>query len=272
MYIIPIVIILIIFLAINLNVLQVTRYKISSNKIPDKFKGYKILHLSDLHSKEFGRNNIRLLTKINKINPDIIFMTGDMVRKTDKKFEITYEFIKKLCKEYKIYYSFGNHEIYHDYVNLKEFKQSLERLGVIVLNNKKDIIKKDGESIDVYGLNFKHNMLPKKTLNYKRILNSTLGEIEKNKFNILLAHDPLNFDIYKSWGADLVLSGHVHGGVIRLFGIGLLSPRRTLFPKYSAGKYKRDSTTMIVSRGLGNTKIGIRIFNLPEIVVIELDK
>ncbi len=272
MYIISIIVLLIIFLVVNLNVLQVSRYKIISNKIPNSFKGYKIMHLSDLHSKEFGKNNIRLLNKINEINPDVIFMTGDMIRKTDKNFMITYEFIKNLCKKYKIYYSLGNHEITHNYTILKNFIQNLERLGVIVLNNKKNIIEKDGEFINIYGLNFKHNMLPKRSLNYKKIMESILGEISKDKFNVLLAHDPLNFEIYNSWGADLIFSGHVHGGVIRIFGIGLLSPRRTLFPKYSSGKYKKGSSTMIVSRGLGNTKVGVRIFNLPNIVVVELDK
>lgn len=270
-----VIIVLIFFIYINFNLLQVSKYDIRDKKIPYEFDNYKILHLSDLHLKEFGKNNIKLLKKIDQINPNVIFITGDMIYKRESGFEVVYKLIKNLTKEYKVYYVLGNHEIALRYNKLKEFNQNLRNLGVNLLLDSKVNINKNGYNIVIYGINFKFNMEPKKVQDiklekYSKILKKQVGNIDTSKYNILLAHDPLNYELYDSFKFDLVFSGHVHGGALRLFGKAIFSPRRLLFPKYSAGVYNGKNGKMVVSRGLGSSTLKLRMFNFPEIVCVTL--
>ena len=107
---------------------------------------------------------------------------------------------------------------------------------------------------------------------YIKYMKTKLKDLDKDKFNILIAHDPENFELYEKLGVDLIFSGHVHGGLIRFGKLCLLSPRRKFFPKYSYGKYKLNTTTLITSSGIGNATIPIRMFNQPEIVEVILKK
>lgn len=262
---------------ISLLVIDTTTYSVSSSKIPEAFSGYKILQISDLHNYSFGKNNSKLIKKIEKVNPDIIVLTGDMINTNSKNYDNFYSLIENISKKYKIYYIMGNHEMKLSGLKQIEILNKLNKLGITILNNSKIDITKDSEKITVYGLNqpistYKNALKSSTTTDFSlENMENLLPQIDNNTFNILLTHSPFDFEIFEKWGADLVLSGHVHGGLIKLpFIGGLFSPERTLFPKYSSGEYTINSTKMIVSRGLGNGTINLRIFNNPEICVIEL--
>ncbi len=268
------IICIILILFLYKNILTVSKYNVVSNKIPKSFEGYKIVHLSDLHSKSFGRNNIRLINKIESLNPDIVVMTGDMASKKSSNYKIE-ELVKILSKKYNVYYSFGNHEMIQKHSDLKKLKNELINSGATLLCDRNVDIVKNGDKIRIYGLNFKFNMEVKNrseliSKKYINMIDKSIGRFDENLYNILLAHDPLNYELYDYLKSDLVLSGHVHGGIIRLFGMGIFSPRRRFFPKYSGGMYKGNNGCMVVSRGLGDSKLRIRLFNFPDIVQITL--
>jgi len=259
-------------------IIDVTEYTVTSKKIPKSFNGYKILQLSDLHDASYGKNNSKLLKKIREINPDIIVMTGDMISTNSKSFDNFYSLAKEVSKEYITYYIMGNHELRMPKTQQTKILENLKKFGIKILDNKSINIEKNDEYIKLYGFH-----QPVST--YKNILKGnfdtsfTLKNMEKifpyidnTNFNILLSHSPFDFDVLEKWGADLVLSGHVHGGLIRLpFLGGFLSPERSFFPKYDSGEYCIGDSKMIVSRGLGNGTINIRVFNNPEICVITLN-
>lgn len=257
--------------------IDTTKYTISSKKVPKSFDGYKILQLSDLHSRSFGKNSKKLLSKIEEENPDIIVLTGDMVNSKDTDFSSFYELIKSLSTSYTVYYIPGNHEQRLPLNTYNSLISTLLQNNVKVLTNKTEYIIKNSDFITLHGFNlpllYYNNRL--KDESHKELTTNTItqsiGSSQENTFNILLSHNPLYFKTYKNWGADLTLSGHMHGGIIHLPIIGgLLSPERTLFSQYSAGKYTFEESTLIVNRGLGNGTINLRVFNNPEISVITL--
>jgi len=258
-------------------VIDITNYTVSSIKIPKEFNGFKILQLSDLHNYSFGKDNKKILKIVEKQSPDIIVLTGDMVNTNSKNYNNFYNLAKNLAKAHPTYYIMGNHELKLSGKEQLQMMVKLKSFGVNILNNTETSIVKDDKLIYLHGLhqpvltyknNFKNNEHYDFTLTQ---MTQALPSPNSNNFNILLAHSPFDFKIFKEWGADLVLSGHVHGGLIRapLIG-GILSPERALFPKYSAGEYIIGDSKMIVSRGLGNGTINLRILNNPEICVIEL--
>lgn len=277
-----IVILLILIAALRLyidnNVLEVSYYKVKSDKIPASFKGFKILQLSDLHSKSFGSNNKKLIRKINRENPDIVVMTGDMVSERDSDFEVFINLAEQIGKRYDTYYIVGNHEQNLDDVLRKALIDKLINIGIRVLDNEKVTITRGKDSINIYGLWFNLRYYKDVNNEYTRDIyfgagqiQSILGNLDTGSYNILLAHNPLYADTYSNWGADLILSGHIHGGMIRIpFAGGLLSPEIKLFPEYDAGKYQVNGKTLIVNRGLSRGEFGFRVFNRPEISVITL--
>lgn len=260
------------------NVLQVSHYKVTSHKIPTSFNGFKILQISDLHSKSFGKDNYRLINKISSENPDIIVMTGDMINTKDTDFKVFINLAKQVSKSYDTYYIVGNHEQNLSGNKLKALIDNLNTIGITILDNKKVTITKGDDNINLYGLwiNLKYykdaNNEYTKDIYFKtEQIETILGSYDSKTYNILLTHNPLYFDTYSNWGADLTLAGHIHGGMIRIpFMSGLLSPEKGFFPKYDAGKYLVNGKDLIVNRGLGNGDFGIRIFNRPDISVITL--
>ncbi|MFA9398745.1 MAG: metallophosphoesterase, partial [Clostridiaceae bacterium] len=235
------------FVYINNNWIQIEKYHVCSSRIPNKFDEYKIIQLSDLHNKEFGKDNMNLIKKIYNVDPNIIVLTGDMINSTDTDFKVFYNLIEKLSKKYDIYFIKGNHE---ERMEIKEgelqieFYEKIEKFGVKILNDKKQPIVIDEEKINLYGLELPLNCYSRKiSSSYQgwedfdvEDVEEKLGDINKNEYNILLSHNPLYFKVYKDWGADLTLSGHIHGGIIRMpFVGGLLSPEVSFFPKYDAG-------------------------------------
>ena len=262
---------------ISNNCLVIKKYNIKNKKISDKFNGLKIVHISDVHSKIFGKNNEKVIQKVKDINPDIIIMSGDIIDKREKDMDKFINMYKEIYLKYPVYYSIGNHERKLGYIKYKEYINKLRKLGVHVIINGKEKIVKDNEEIIINALKFRENMQPKKlTFNrknkYIKYMYNKLKNIDNTKFNILIAHDPENFKLYKELEMDLIFSGHVHGGLIRFGRYCLLSPRRKFFPKYSYGKTQEDGITIITSSGMGNASIPIRLFNRPEIVEVILNK
>ena len=264
--------------------IEYASYEVKSKKIPKEFNDFKIVQISDLHNRNFGINNNILLDKIDKIKPDIVCITGDLIDASNENFNIALNLIDNLSEKYMVYYIFGNHE---QKVMINEYKKSyleyfkqLKYKNIINLQNEKVKINKGDSSINLYGLEVPYKYYPylfnksykNKKLNFNRYdVEKSLGKIDIKEYNILLAHTPFFFEGYSMWGADLVLSGHVHGGIIRLpIKGGLLSPNREFFPKYDLGKYNIGNSTMILSKGLGESKILPRINCSPEIVEIIL--
>ena len=259
--------------------LTVTHYKVSSGNIPKAFHGVKLAVLSDLHNHTFGTDNQRLLRAIDEEDPDYIFMTGDiLVAKPGKSLDIAVSLGNALIKKYPVFYAEGNHEyrmrIYEDvYQGMhKEYISSLSQ-NVHWLINEKVFLERGGERIAVYGLSIDRKYY--RRFSRKRMdalyLQNMLGE-KGEEYTVLLAHNPDYFPCYAAWGAELTLSGHLHGGLIRVPVLGgLLSPMIRCLPKYDKGRFERNGKLMILSGGLGTHTINFRINNIPEILIIELE-
>ena len=260
-------------LYIDNDTIKTTKYQINSSKIPSTFDGYKILQLSDLHNKNFEK---RLFDKIELEKPDIIVMTGDMVSSNSLDFFNFLSLAQKLAEKYPVYYIKGNHEGRLSEEDYKVIDDALKIYGVKVLDNEKIVLEKENKHLNLYGMwcNQRYYSRADADVNYilkKDTVTKLLGKPNTHEYNVLLMHTPTYFDAYASWGADLVLSGHIHGGMIRLpFAGGIFSPDRKLFPKYCYGKYSLGNSTMIISSGLNKGEAGFRFFNQPEIVVVTL--
>ena len=233
--------------------------------------------LSDLHNKSYGENNKKLLEAIYNLNPDAILIAGDMLTsKPGKSYEVALNLLKELAGKYLIYYGMGNHEtrlfLYPDvYGDMgKEYEKDLNTLGIQLMRNES---REEEDNIRITGLDMSrayYKRLKKNPMD-SRYLPETLGEAKEETYEILLAHNPDYFEEYAAWGADLVLSGHVHGGMMRLPVLGgVVSPAIRLFPKYDGGLFRQGKSTMILSRGLGMHTIPIRIFNPGELILVTL--
>ena len=254
------------------NSITISEIAFKSNTIPESFNGYKILQISDLHNKEFGSKQSKILGKIEKINPDIIVITGDLIDSNNTNIDVAMDLIDGIINIAPIYYVSGNHEAWSGSYN--DLKSKLKNSGVMVLDNKKIEVFNDSDSIDIIGL-ADTSFMESDWLEYgsnsetKNLLNK-LAEDNTN-FKILLSHRPELFDIYSNSNVNLVFSGHAHGGQFRLpFIGGLIAPDQGFFPKLTEGIHTSNNTSMIISRGLGNSIIPVRIFNRPELIVVTL--
>lgn len=263
----------------NEKAVDITSYNITNKKIPSEFDGFKIVELADFHSSGYKQTTDVIIEKVKKINPDIIVMAGDMVSWQVENIDELYKVVKELSKEFTIYYINGNHEQLAEILSKKkydEFISNIKKLGVTYLKDEYIKITKGNEFINLYELDIPLDdatgMYIKSDELDSNYINETIQEADDSKFNILLAHTPLFIDQYSSWGADLVLSGHMHGGIVRIPFInkGIVSPEKVFFPKYDAGKFEVLDTTMIVNRGIGASSFELRVFNNPEISVITL--
>ncbi|MBE7106046.1 metallophosphoesterase [Bacillus cereus] len=261
-----------IFLYLQNNLISITEVKITSSKIPSSFKGYKILQISDLHNKKFGDNQDVLIQKVKSINPDIIAITGDLIDSKSYDAEISMQVIRELVKEYPVYFVTGNHEKWSGKYNSLE--KELKKQHVTVLRNEHVIIQKGGHEINLLGIDdpeFNTGDIDEGSIVKDAIVKAKI-ETQPDRYNVLLSHRPEFLEEYADEKVDLVLSGHAHGGQVRLpFIGGLVAPNQGILPKYTAGLYEKQNTSMIVSRGLGNSIIPQRIFNRPEIVVVQLN-
>lgn len=260
---------------------KVTQYRIQTTKMSSRAKPLRIVFLSDLHNHEYGKKNVRLLQAVKDADPDLILIGGDMlIGKPGRLPKPALHFVRQLPAIAPVYYANGNHE-----QRIKEnpgkygkwfyrYRRQLQGVGVHFLENESELLHYEGMDLCLTGLE-----MPMETYDKFRCYKidaedvaRQVGKVPKNCYNILLAHNPTYADAYKSWGADLVLSGHLHGGMVRIPGWrGLITPQGFLFPKYSGEMKKENGRAVIVSRGLGTHTINFRLFNVPELVLLEIE-
>lgn len=249
--------------------LQVEPFTYTSPHLPKGFDGCTIVQLSDLHGAEFGEDNCDLLSAVRDVKPEYIFLTGDLLdrfRETDAEYAI--ELGADLAKIAPTYFVTGNHEWAMGEV--RALKSALREVGVTVLTNEFLTLERNGDSILLAGIDDPNGFADQKT---PEELAEEITTAWGDHFWMLLAHRNNHFvKQYSRLGADLVISGHGHGGMIRLpFTDGLLGTDRDLFPSYTAGFYEANGTTLFVSRGLGNSGPSFRFLNRPQIAVLTLE-
>lgn len=248
-------------------------YQIKSEKLSGT--RLRFAFLTDLHGLVFGEENEDLISAIYRENPDLILTAGDMLKRNDAETcESAETLLGTLAKKFPVYYTLGNHEykhfIDHDEIYM-EYEKRLEESGVRFLHNQSVVLKKNGKKIRIYGLElpleYYRKPFPLK-LSVEDMQN-WIGETKEDCFHILLAHNPIFGRVYMDWGADLILSGHYHGGLVRFSeNIGLLSSFGHPFPKYCCGKFERGPQNMLVSAGLGEHSVPIRIHNPRELLIV----
>ena len=251
----------------------------------DKIKGdFTFVLLSDLHGYSYGRDNERLIKAVEEIKPDAVLCAGDMFVAHRQRGVLHTgageHVLKELAAKYPVYAGNGNHErkikeYKKEYGNrFDRYRSGLVRSGVIYLENESAYIEDKGIRVTGLDLGLDYFRKVVKKGMEPDLLQARLGQIsgeEKGKFQVLIAHNPQYFEEYAKWGADLTVSGHVHGGIIRLPVLGgVISPSIALFPKYDGGSYEIDGKTMILSRGLGTHTIHVRMFNPGEVSVIKI--
>ncbi len=257
------------------------RFIVVKHTVKDKrIKGHlRVVVLADLHNKQYGRENVVLLEAIDAQKPDAVLIAGDILNAHPKKsLKPAIAVMEKLSGMYPIFYGNGNHEhrikLYPEtYGNMaQEYGEALEKMSVVpMVNAHKDV---EERNITIYGAEIDREFYKRFTVPHmeETYLKSVLGEPDKKRYNVLLAHNPDYFPQYAAWGADLVLSGHVHGGIVRIPGWkGVASPNIRFFPKYDGGKFTEGESTMILSRGLGMHTIHVRLFNPGELIVIDFE-
>lgn len=249
-----------------------TYYEIESERLPASFHSYTIVQLSDLHDAEFGDDHGMVVNEVQRIAPQAIFITGDFIDANRYDLAQSLLLIKGLRNVAPVYFVTGNHEIATN--DISRIKESLAQYGVHVLsNNAKLISSTEGESIAIGGIEDPlSSPLRDKEATRKAIVR-TFYNTPDNMFKILLSHRPEQFGTYIANGIDIIFSGHAHGGQFRIPGIGgLLSPGQGWFPTLTAGVHEQEGSRLVISRGLGNSVIPVRLFNRPEIVVVKLKK
>ena len=261
-YVIPICIAVIILLYIITgfyNPLVLTTYHYSSSKVPAGFDGYRIVHISDFHCKEFGTQEAELIETIRNAQPDLIVFTGDSIDE-EHSLENYRDLIKGIYDIAPVYYVNGNHE-YDSAAPLEEMYELNEEYGINNLNDSSVILKHNGDSILLSGLDFRLTM---------QGLRNNISYANTSMFNVLLYHGTDKFDGIAPYNYDLVLSGHTHGGIVCLpFIGGIISNQKELFPKYDSGIFTSGLSTMISSRGLGDAAVP-RFHNPREVICITL--
>ena len=263
---------------------MIEHYDFDSKILSDDFH---FVFLSDLHEVQHGTDNKDLLDAIKALNPECILIGGDMItsyKGITKELDETLVFIRNLSKAFPVVYVPGNHERalfdikeadYSHRVTQKE-KDDIERINRLEKTLKEcDIPLLRNESLELHGGKVMVYGLDLSLDYYRRIIRrapedecivNLLGTPEEGHYNIMLAHDPEHFDEYSKWGCDLVLSGHLHGGIIRIPGLGgVISPQLKLFPKYDAGVFSKGASKMLLTRGIGNHSVPVRIFNKAEV-------
>lgn len=245
--------------------LQVEPVELFFESLPPQFDGLRVAELSDLHGRSFGENNVRLLRTLQKARPDMICICGDLF---DEKTDLTMlePLLTGLTDIAPVYYVTGNHE--WQVKNLRETLQKMRAWGVTVLENEGRVLSRGGAEMVVAGV---HDPCGPYDMKTPAALVRELRSAQGNDFILMLSHRNDELAMWSQLGVQLVLSGHCHGGVVRLpFVGGVFGTRRELFPEYDAGVYRQDGTTLFVSRGLGYTNVHFRLFNRPHVPIMIL--
>lgn len=256
------------------NWLQSTTIEVESARLPASFDGYCIVQVSDLHGRQFGPNHSRLMKRVREARPDLIVMTGDLINQGvwDARY------VETLGRGFRdiapVYFVTGNHEEYA--CDQPDLLDRLEGAEVHVLAGTSLAILRGSSSISLAGIpdprHFRRNEgIYEATVRWKAALAALRAPLGPERYTMLLSHRPEFLAEYAEMGFDLVLSGHAHGGQVRLPLVGpIYAPNQGWRPAYTSGRYRRSGTTLVVSRGLGNSSFPIRVFNRPEIIVVRL--
>lgn len=257
---------------------RVTHYQIASEKLNGLAKEKRVVFLSDLHNHMYGRNNEELIEAVRRERPSLILIGGDMlVGKNGCTYENAKNTVERLKEICPVYYANGNHE-----QRLKEkpenyeqsyqsYREELKAEGVQFLENESVDARWGEAKIRITGLEIPlHCYTHFHTKELKETeITERIGTAKKDCYEILLAHNPAYAKAYVRWGADLILSGHLHGGIVRIPGVlGFISPSFEIFPRYSGDRYEEGDSTIVVSKGLGTHTINIRLFNPAEVIVL----
>lgn len=256
-----IVIVIILFCNFQNKHLETTHYTYAAEQLGADLEGYRIVQISDLHNAKFGKNNQKLVGRIRECEPDMIVLTGDLVDSNHTNVDRAVQFVDEIVKICPVYYVTGNHEYWLEKSEYDELMDGLIGAGVVILDDQVVEISRGDAKFRLVGLDD------------KSLTDGTLEALlsDEKEFTVVLAHEPQYLVRYASSGVDLVLSGHAHGGQFRLpFVGGIVAPDQGFLPEYTAGEYYMNGTEMIVSRGLGNSVIPVRLFNFPEIVCVDL--
>lgn len=263
----------------EIHTFRITHYEIHSPKLQDIEKRTVIL-LSDLHNCSYGKKNEKLLKAIQMEQPDMILVAGDMlVGKEGASLDIAKEFVEKLPTICETYYANGNHEqrmkSYSEICqrDFEAYQVSLKKAGVHYLENQKDESVWGACDVEIHGLEIPDSAYKKfqKVSLPENYMETCLGKADPSKYQILIAHNPIFMLDYLEWGADLIVSGHLHGGVARVpFWRGVITPQGGLFPKYSGELTKEGDASVVVSKGIGIHTIKVRFLNPAEIVVLHV--
>lgn len=256
-----IVIALLLFCSYQNRHLETTYYTYKAEQLGADLEGYRIVQISDLHNVKFGKNNQKLVDRIRECEPDMIVLTGDLVDSNHTNVDRAVQFVDEIVKICPVYYVTGNHEYWLEKSEYDELMDGLVSAGVVILDNQVVEISRGDAKFRLVGLDD------------KSLADGTLEALlsDEKELTVVLAHEPQYLARYAGTGVDLVLSGHAHGGQFRLpFVGGIVAPDQGFLPEYTAGEYYMNGTEMIVSRGLGNSVIPVRLFNYPEIVCVDL--
>ncbi|MBQ7031323.1 MAG: metallophosphoesterase [Bacilli bacterium] len=272
--IISLIVILLLFCGFYLyfqnTALQVTKFLIVDSKIPKSFNNYRIIQISDFHNTISKKLTNQLVEEITREEPNIIVITGDLIDSRRTNVDVAINFLGKIKDIAPIYYVSGNHESrISEYETLKK---EMNDLGINLLDNEVIEIQKKDDIINLIGIDdpsFSNTI----EVDDCEIIEDQIKSVnyDEDFYTILLSHRPEVFKTYVNENINLIFSGHAHGGQIRLpFIGGIFVPNQGFFPKYTSGKYEEKNTTMIVSRGIGNSLFPFRINNRPELIVVEL--
>lgn len=257
----------------------IRRYTVDTRKLPDDMTEIRFVLLTDLHGHVYGRNNDSLLEAIRDAAPDAVFCAGDMITAGDtRSIEVSLSLLGAVAHEYPVFYSFGNHEIrmaggrQEQAAAFQKYIGALTAAGVVVLNNESSDAVLEGMHFNISGITQPVEAYARLSPDITDTIffDSVLGKAPSNGYNILLAHNPSDKKSFDEWGADLTVSGHLHGGIIRIFGRGLITPQLRLLSTETTGCIKNGRGHIIISGGLGTHCIPFRLANPPEIVVITL--
>lgn len=277
-----IVIALLLFCNFQNKHLETTYYTYEADQLGVDLDGYRIVQISDLHNAKFGKNNQKLVDRIRECEPDIIVLTGDLVDSNHTNVDRAVQFVNEIVKICPVYYVTGNHEYWLEKSEYDELMDGLVSAGVVILDNQVVEISRGDAKFRLVGLDDRSlaDGTLEALLSDESIRNNQAEQKEETADNedsgekeltVVLAHEPQYLARYAGTGVDLVLSGHAHGGQFRLpFVGGIVAPDQGFLPEYTAGEYYMNGTEMIVSRGLGNSVIPVRLFNYPEIVCVDL--
>lgn len=251
-----------IYFSIRQNQLTVSRYTLPTKKLR---RPVRVVLLADLHEKSFGPGNCRLLSCMRRQAPDLVLVAGDMVDAPQSEGPAPLALMRALSQEYPVYYSLGNHELRTR--GMSGYLENLNASGVSLLDNEMVYLTVNTQQVLIAGMTCEPGEAPDLSDPFFQRFEAS------SACKLLLCHYPHLFKEWlRYWDIDLVLSGHAHGGQVRipLLRQGLFAPQQGLFPKYTAGLHRYRNCSMVVSRGLGNPATIPRMFNPPEVVVIDL--